>query len=149
MIKFRQIMFYIALDTSVETIHAKNTGLALVNAIESKEVWNKTFNLGGGEKCQISYRDNLNDMFELMGFGRDFLPNEAFSKHHSHCGYYDTEEMNYLQKILNFQNSTLDDFYEEVKKWIGIKKYFVPLVKPLLKWYILRKSEFYQEFKRK
>ena len=149
MIKFRQIMFYIALDTSVETIHAKDTGLALVNAIESKEIWNKTFNLGGGEKCQISYKDNLNDMFELMGFGRNFLPDEAFSKHHSHCGYYDTEEMNSLQRILNFQNSTLDNFYEEVKKWIGIKKYLVPLVKPILKWYILRKSEFYQEFKRK
>jgi len=149
MIKFRQIMFYIALDTSVETIHAKDAGLALINAIESQEVWNKTFNLGGGEKCQISYRDNLNDMFELMGFGRNFLPDEAFSKHHSHCGYYDTEEMNYLQRVLNFQNSTLDDFYEEVKKWIGIKKYLVPLVKPILKWYILRKSEFYQEFKRK
>ena len=148
-IKFRKVMFYIALDTSVEIIHAKDTSLALVNAIESNEVWNKTFNLGGGEKCQISYRDNLNDMFELMGFGRNFLPDEAFSKHNSHCGYYDTEEMNSLQRILNFQNSTLDNFYEEVKKWIGIKKYLVPLVKPILKWYILRKSEFYQEFKRK
>ncbi len=148
-IKFRKVMFYIALDTSVETIHAKDTSLALVNAIESNEVWNKTFNLGGGEKCQISYKDNLNDMFELMGFGRNFLPDEAFSKHDSHCGYYDTEEMNYLQRVLNFQNSTLDDFYEEVKKWIGIKKYLVPLVKPILKWYILRKSEFYQIFKRK
>ena len=149
MIKFRKVMFYIALDTNVETIHAKDTSLALVNAIESKEVWNRTFNLGGGEKCQISYRDNLNDMFELMGFGRNFLPDEAFSKHHSHCGYFDTEEMNYIQRILNFQNSTLDDFYEEVKKWIGIKRYLVPLVKPILRWYILRKSEFYQDYKKK
>jgi len=148
-IKFRKVMFYIALDTSVETIHAKDTSLALVNAIESNEVWNKTFNLGGGEKCQISYKDNLNDMFELMGFGRNFLPDEAFSKHDSHCGYFDAKETNYIQRVLNFQNSTLDDFYEEVKKWIGIKKYLVPLVKPILKWYILRKSEFYQIFKRK
>ncbi|MHA1507212.1 MAG: NAD-dependent epimerase/dehydratase family protein [Promethearchaeota archaeon] len=147
-IKFRKVMFYIALDTSVEIIHAKDTSLALVNAIESKEVWNKTFNLGGGEKCQTSYKDNVNDMFELMGFGRNFLPNEAFSKHHSHCGYFDIEEMNYIQRILNFQHSTLDDFYEEVKKWIGIKKYLVPLVKPILKWYILRKSVFYQNFKK-
>lgn len=149
MIKFRPVMFYIALDTSVETIHAKDTGLALVNAIESKELWNKTFNLGGGEKCQISYRDNLNDMFELMGFGRNFLPDEAFSEKHSHCGYFDAQEMNYLQSLLNFQHSTLDDFYEEVKEWIGIKKYLIPLVKPLLRWNILRKSVFYQNYKKK
>jgi len=148
MIKFRQVMFYIALDTSLETIHAKDTGLAIVNAIESKEIWNKTFNLGGGEKCQISYRDNLNDMFELMGFGRNFLPDEAFSEKYSHCGYYDAQETKYLQSLLNFQHSTLDDFYEEVKQWIGIKKYLIPLVKPILKWYILRKSVFYQNFKK-
>ena len=149
MIKFRPVMFYLALDTSMETLHAKDTALALINAIESKEVWNKTFNLGGGEKCQISYRDNLNDMFEVMGFGRNFLPDEAFSKHHSHCGFFDNQEMSYLQGILKFQNITLGDFYEEVKKWIGIKRYLIPLVKPILRWYILRKSEFYQNYKKK
>jgi nucleoside-diphosphate-sugar epimerase len=148
MIKFRKIMFYIGLDTSVETIHAKDTGLALVNAIDTMEVWGKIFNLGGGKKCQILYRDNIKDMFEIMGFGRDFLPDEAFSKHHSHCGFFDEQEMKYLQNILKFQNLTLEDFYEEVREWIGIKKYLVPLVKPILKWYILRKSEFYQKFKK-
>jgi len=147
-LKFRPVMFYIALDTSVETIHAKDTALALVNAIESEEVWNKTFNLGGGEKCQISYRDNLNDMFEIMGFGRNFLPDEAFSKRHSHCGLFDKQETSYLQEILKFQNFTLEDFYDEVRKWIGIKRYLVPLVKPILRLYILRKSEFYQKLKR-
>ena len=149
MIKFRPVMFYLALDTSMETLHAKDTALALVNAIESKEVWNKTFNLGGGKQCQISYRDNLNDMLEIMGFGRGFLPDEAFSNHHSHCGFFDDQETSYLQGILKFQNFTLEDFYEEVKKWIGIKRYLIPLVKPILRWYILRKSEFYQNDKKK
>ncbi|MBY9021407.1 MAG: NAD(P)-dependent oxidoreductase [Candidatus Lokiarchaeota archaeon] len=148
MIKFRQIMFYMGLDTSVETIHAKDTGLALVNAINSKEVWSKTFNLGGGKKCQISYRDNVNDMFEIMGFGRNFLPDEAFSRLHSHCGFFDAHETSYLQEILKYQTSTLEDFYDEVREWIGIKRYLVPLVKPILRWYILRKSEFYQKAKK-
>jgi len=148
MIKFRPVMFYLALDTSMETLHSKDTAIALVNAIESNEIWNQTFNLGGGKKCQIIYRDNLNDMFTLMGFGRDFLPDEAFSDHHSHCGFFDAKEMSYLQGILKFQNLTLEDFYQEVKKWIGIKRYLIPLVKPILKRYILRKSEFYQKFKR-
>jgi nucleoside-diphosphate-sugar epimerase len=147
-IKFRPVMFFIALDTSVETIHAKDVGLALVNAIDSNEIWNKTFNLGGGKQCQISYKDNINDMFEIMGFGREFLPDEAFSNHHSHCGFFDDQEMSYLQGILKFQNFTLEDFYEEVRKWIGIKRYLIPLVKPILRWFILRKSEFYQNLKK-
>ncbi|MFX0074016.1 MAG: NAD-dependent epimerase/dehydratase family protein, partial [Candidatus Hermodarchaeota archaeon] len=148
-LKFRRVMFYIALDTSVENIHAKDVGLALVNAIESKEIWNKTFNLGGGKQSQLSYRDNLDDMYEIMGFGRGFLPDEAFSKVHSHCGFYDEQETNYLQDILKYQNHTLEDFYKEIKKWIGIKRYLIPLVKPILRWYILRRSEFYQDYKRK
>ena len=146
-IKLRPVMFFIALDTSVETIHAKDVGLALVNAIDSNDIWNKTFNLGGGKQCQILFRDNINDVFEIMGFGRGFLPDEAFSKHHSHCGLFDDHETSYLQSILRFQNFTLEDFYEEVKKWIGIKRYLIPLVKPILRWYILRKSEFYQNYK--
>jgi len=146
-LKFRRVMFYIAPDTSVEIIHVKDLGLALVNAIDSKEIWNKTFNIGGGKQCQIIYKDNISDMFELMGFGRDFMPEEAFSKHDSHCGFFDEEEMSSLNRILKFQNRTIEDFYKEVKKWIGVKRYFVPLVKPILRWYLLRKSEFYQKFK--
>ncbi len=148
-IKLRPIMFFIALDTSVEVVHAKDVGLALVNAIDSNEIWNKTFNLSGGKQCQILFRDNINDVFEIMGFGRGFLPEEAFSKHHSHCGFFDDRETNYIQSILRFQNFTLEDFYAEVKKWIGIKRYLIPLVKPILRWYILRKSEFYQNYKKR
>jgi len=148
-IRLRPVMFFIPLDTFVETIHAKDVGLALVNAIDSNEIWNNTFNLGGGKKCQISYIDNMNDMFEIMGFGRGFLPEEAFSKSHSHCGFFDDQETNYIQSVLRFQNFTLEDFYEEVKQWIGFKKYLIPLVKPVIRWYILRKSEFYQDYKKK
>ncbi|MHA2283981.1 MAG: NAD-dependent epimerase/dehydratase family protein [Promethearchaeota archaeon] len=147
-LRFRRVMFYIAQDTSVEIIHAKDCGLALVNAITSNEIWNKTFNLGGGKQCQILYKDNIDDMFELMGFGRDYLPDEAFSKHHSHCGFFDDKEMSYLNSTLKFQHHTLEDFYEEVKKWIGIKRYFAPLVKHILRWNLVRKSEFYQKFKK-
>ncbi|NVM44305.1 MAG: NAD(P)-dependent oxidoreductase [Candidatus Lokiarchaeota archaeon] len=148
-LKFRPIMFYISLETSVEAIHSKDVGLALVNAIDSKEAWNNTFNLGGGKQCQMSYRDNMDNIFEIMSFGRGFLPDEAFSKEDSHCGFFDEQETSYIQSILRFQNFTLEDFYKEVKKWIGIKRYLIPLVKPILRWFILRKSEFYQDFKNK
>jgi len=144
-LKFRPVMFYMALDSKVEIIHARDAGLAIVNAIESEELWNKTFNLGGGKQCQILFRDNVNDLFEIMGFGRDFLPDLAFSTHHSHCGFFDIEEMQALQRVLKFQNLTLEDFYNEVRKWIGFKRRLTPLVKPIIKWFILRKSDFYKQ----
>jgi nucleoside-diphosphate-sugar epimerase len=147
-LKFRTVMFYIATDTSVEIIHVKDVAMALVNAIDSNEIWNSAFNLGGGKQCQIMYKDNIDDMFELMGFGRNFMPEEAFSKHHSHCGFFDEKETKYINSILKFQHHTLNDFYKEVKKWIGIKRYFVPLVKPFLRRYLLRKSEFYAKYKK-
>lgn len=147
--RFRSIMFHISLDAPLEIIHVKDLARALVNAIESNNIWGKIFNIGGGKDWQIIYRDNLNDCYEIMGLGRNFLPESAFAKKGFYCGILDSQETQYLQKLLNFQNHTLQDFYIELKKWFGLKRYLTPIIKPLLKWYILQKSEFYQKFKKK
>lgn len=147
-IKVRPLMFHMPLETCLEMIHTKDVATALVNAIKIDEVCGKIFNLAGGKKCQITFRENLNDLLEIMGFGRDFFPDEAFAKGDFHCGYYDTMEMDANQKLLHFQNHTLNDFYTEVKKWIGFKRYLIPLVRPIIRWFLLRKSIFYQDFKK-
>ena len=145
MIKFRPIMFHMPLDTPVEMIHAKDVATAMVNAIARNDLWNNTYNLGGGQSCQIMLRDNLNDMFEIMGFGRNFLPDSAFTKSSFHCGFYDLSETKNLDKLIKFQNHNLKDFYDELKQWIGIKRFLIPLVRPILRKFILRKSEFYKK----
>jgi len=147
--RFRPIMFHISLDAPLEIIHVKDLARAIVNAIETDNIWGKIFNIGGGKECQVIYRDNLNDCFEIMGLGRDFLPEAAFTKKGFYCGIMDSQETKNLQKLLKFKNHTLQDFYIELKKWIGFKKYLAPVIKPFLKWYILRKSEFYQKLKKK
>jgi cholest-5-ene-3beta,7alpha-diol 3beta-dehydrogenase len=147
-IKVRPLMFYMPLETSVEVIHTKDVATALVNAINCKAVWGKIFNLAGGHRCQIKFRDNLNDLMEIMGFGRNFFPDEAFAKNNFHCGYFDTAEMDENQRLLQFQNTTLEDYYAEVKKWIGFKRYLIPFLRPIIRWLLLRKSKFYQEYKR-
>ncbi|MFX1391860.1 MAG: NAD-dependent epimerase/dehydratase family protein [Promethearchaeota archaeon] len=148
-LRFRPIMFYIPLDSWLEIIHAKDVALAVVNAVESDEVWGKIFNLGGGKDCQIQYRENLSDYYEIMGFGRNFLPETAFAKEGLYCGIFDSQETQDLQNLLNYQRYTIQDFYYEVKKWIGFKRYLTPIIKPIARWYILRKSEIYQSFKKK
>ncbi|MFX1356143.1 MAG: NAD-dependent epimerase/dehydratase family protein [Promethearchaeota archaeon] len=143
-LKFRRIMFYMPLKTSIEIIHAKDSGLALVNAIGSNRIWGKTFNLSGGKNCQIIYEDHLNDILDIMGFGRNFLPKIAFAEKDFHSGFFDLMETQKTQELLNFQRYTLEDFYSEVKDWIGIRRFFIPLVKPIIRWFILRKSKFYR-----
>jgi len=149
MLKFRPIMFHIPLNSWLEIIHVKDVALAIVNALESDEVWGKIFNLGGGKACQIMYRENLSDYYEMMGFGRDFIPETAFAKEGLYCGIFNSQETQDLQKILKFQRYKLQDFYYEVKKWIGFKKHLAPIIKPFAKWYILRKSEIYKKIKKK
>jgi nucleoside-diphosphate-sugar epimerase len=148
MLKFRPIMFYIPLDTWLEIIHVKDVAQAIINAIESDKVWGQIFNLGGGKNCQTLYRDNLNNYYEIMGFGRNFLPETAFTKNGFPVGIFDLQETQNLQNLLNYQHHTLQDFYDEVRRWIGFKKHLFPLIKPIAKWYILRKSDFHQKFKK-
>ncbi|MFX0177665.1 MAG: NAD-dependent epimerase/dehydratase family protein [Candidatus Hodarchaeota archaeon] len=148
LLKFRRIMFYMPLKTSLEIIHAKDCGLALVNAIGSNRVWGNAFNLSGGKNCQIMFEDHLNDILEIMGFGRNFLPKFAFAEKDFHCGFFDLMETQKTQELLNFQRYSLDDFYSEVKDWVGIRRYLASLGKPVIRWFILRKSKFYRTTKK-
>jgi cholest-5-ene-3beta,7alpha-diol 3beta-dehydrogenase len=145
MLRFQSLMFDMPLDTRVEIIDTRDIAKAIANSIPLREIWNRTFNLGGGPKCQIIFRDHFNDIVEIMGFGRDFLPEVAFAKEGFHCGFYDTTE---VQALLDFQDHTLQDFYDDIKEWIGIKRYFTPLIKPIVRWYLLKKSKYYKEFKK-
>ncbi|MFX0105670.1 MAG: NAD-dependent epimerase/dehydratase family protein [Candidatus Hodarchaeota archaeon] len=147
-LKFRPIMFEIQLDSPLEVIHVKDLAYAIANALESEKIWGKVFNIGGGKDCQTIYRDNLNNYYEIMGFGRNFLPETAFAKKGFYYGIFDSQETQYLQNLLNFKHHTLQDFYNEVKNWIGVKRYLAPLIKPIARWFILRKSEIYQKFKK-
>ncbi|MHA1670930.1 MAG: NAD-dependent epimerase/dehydratase family protein [Promethearchaeota archaeon] len=146
MLKFRPVLFDIPLKTSVEIIDTRDVALALVNSIETREIWGNIFNLGGGKECQIEFGEHIDDMLEIMGFGRHFFPENAFAKNDSHCGFYDTRE---IETILKFQKHDLSDFYADVKRWIGVKRYLVPLVRPIIRWALLKRSEYYKANKKK
>ena len=142
-LKMEPLMFRMPLDTYIEICHTKDVGLALSNAVENDEIWGKILHIAGGEKCRITYREYLKKMFELFGLGRDFLPEEAFSKDNFHCGFMSTADS---QKLLNYQRYTLDDYFKEVEEKFRFKRCFIRLFKPIIRIYILRKSRYYQEF---
>jgi len=138
------LMFHMPLDTSIEICDTKDVGLALANAVECDEVWGDTFNLAGGERCRITYREYLNDMMEIFGLGRNYLPEEGFAEKDFHCGFCDTYKS---ENLLHYQKHTLQDYYKEVEKKVRTKSRFVPMVKSIVRLNLLKKSEFYRRFK--
>jgi len=138
------LMFHMPLDTSIEICDTKDVGLALANAIDCEAVWGETFNLAGGKQCRITYREYLNDMMEIFGLGRNFLPEEGFAEKDFHCGFMST---NKSQNLLKYQKHTLEDYYREVKKKIGPKKHFMPVIKWMIRLHLLKKSESYRRYK--
>jgi hypothetical protein len=138
------LMFHMPLDTSIEICDTKDVGLALVNAIKCDEVWGEIFNLAGGERCRITYREYLNDMMEIFGLGRNFLPEEGFAEKDFHCGYMDTEKS---QSLLGYQKHTLEDYYNEVKTKIGPKRHFMPAIRWIIRLNLLKRSERYRRYR--
>jgi len=143
-IKLTPLMFRMPLDTPIEFTHTKDTGLALVNAIEREEIWGKIFNLGGGKSCQFVYKEYLNQMLPLMGV--EPLPAEAFSNEPFHCCYYDTTK---LQRMLQYQRYTFDDLLQEMIRNARGKRNLAKMFKPFVKLALLMLSPYYLKNKRK
>lgn len=139
--KFDPLMFHMPLKTKMEICTTRDTAFALVQAIENKQALNKkTFNLGGGKTCRVSFGDFLKTSTKNSGLGEMPFPENTFAKGNFHCGYYaDSDELN---KILNFQRETLEDYYRQFKKEIGpLKITLAKIFKPFVVSYFLRKSD--------
>ena len=80
-------------------------------------------------------------MMEIFELGRNFLPEEGFAEKDFHCGYMNTDKS---QNLLNYQKHTLEDYYGEVKRRIGPKRYFMPAIKWMIRLNLLKRSEPYR-----
>ncbi len=138
------LMFHMPLDTPIEICDTKDVGLALANAIDCPNIWGKTFNIAGGKQCRTYYKNYIDKMMELFGLGNNFLPDKAYAKSDFHCGYMDTDQS---QTLLKYQRHSLEDYYNEVKKKIGFKRYATRIIRGMIRLHLLRKSYYYQRFK--
>jgi nucleoside-diphosphate-sugar epimerase len=138
------LMFEMPLETCIEVCHTKDVGLALVNALDNPNIWGNTYNIAGGPKCRIVYRDYLHRMLDIFGLNGNLLPPSAFSSDEFHCGFMDTEES---QNLLKYQEHTLEDYFEEVKKEVKsmriINKLFPLINRPIAKKRLLNNSPYY------
>jgi UDP-glucose 4-epimerase len=133
------LLFSVPPDNRIELIHAHDAGIAMANAAIDKKIKNKTLLIGGGKKCQMYQGDFVGRVLETIGIG--MLPGKAFSSEPFYLDWVDTSES---QKLLNYQHRNLDDFLDEVKRYLGVKRYFVRMLKPFIRYWLLSKSPYFR-----
>ncbi len=147
--KISKLMFHMPLETIMEIATVRDTARAFVNSIgNDQQLLHKTFNLGGGEACRITYEEFVSKAFELTGLGKLNFPEYAFARINFHCGKY--IDGNELEEIVHFRQDTIETYFERFKKSVpAIQKFFtIPVRKPV-KMYLLSISEPYEAYKKK
>jgi nucleoside-diphosphate-sugar epimerase len=134
------LMFHMPLETCIEICHTEDAGLALANAVECNDIWGTICHIAGGEKCRTTYRDYVEHMMDIFGLGRNWLPEEAFSTGKFHCGFMDTT---HSQNLLHYQHRTLEDYYSEVRKKTGYKRWIGWIFRWMARAYLVSRSRFY------
>jgi nucleoside-diphosphate-sugar epimerase len=137
------IMFEIPLETRIETLHTRDAGLAIARALACPEAWGQTLLIGGGPRCQLHFRDYLEKMLSAMGVGA--LPEEAFGSTPYPTDWIDTDES---QRLLRYQRHSFDDIVREIAALLGWRRPLVPLLRPLLRWQMLRLSPYWRARRR-
>jgi nucleoside-diphosphate-sugar epimerase len=131
------IMFEIPLANRFEILHTEDAGRAIAAAVTCAEAWGRTLLVGGGPKCQVTYRDFLFGMLDIMGVGA--LPEAAFTTVQWPADWIDTTDS---QQLLQYQHHSFNDILSEVRKLVGIRRVGIRAVRPIAKWVILRKSPY-------
>lgn len=141
-LKMDPLMFSMPLDTSLEICHSKDIGTALANALTTAGIGGRVYHLAGGQACRSSFRDYLDTMMRIFGLGPldEFLPSDAFESRGFHCGFMNTDDSS---RLLRYQNHSIKDYYEEVRKRYRIKRFLIRLVRPAARKYILKRSPHY------
>lgn len=147
--KLDPLFFHMPLETCIEMATTRDTGYALAQALDhGAELQGRIFNLGGGEKCRIIYRDLLEGCFAATGLGGLDFPPEAFADHNFHCGYFlDSAE---LEQVLHFQHDSFDDYLSNYARQVPLlQRWLTWTLRPTIKRYLLRKSDPYQALRRR
>jgi UDP-glucose 4-epimerase len=133
-------MFEVALDNRIEFVHREDVGLAITNALESDEVWGKTWLIGGGSRCQLYQRELVASVLDAVGVG--MLPEEAFTKEPYPTDWLDTSES---QNVLAFQRRTLQDYIHEIRAKLGFRRHLIRLFRPIIRTWLLSKSAVWED----
>ncbi len=136
--------FDIPLDQRIHFIHHKDAARALVHAVDRK-TYNKIYLGGGGDDCSLIQGDLLKRSLTASGMG--MFPEKAFkkAKKPEDYIYFDWMDTRESERELQFQQLTYEDYVQDLKNFLGWKRFFAHLFSPLVKYFILRKSPYLKE----
>ncbi len=133
-------MFGVPLENRIEFVHRQDVALAIANALETDAVWGRVWLIGGGQRCQLIYREMMHKVLDAVGVGP--LPDEAFTTTPFSTDWLDTRES---QRVLLFQRHTLDDYARELAAMLGVRRWLARLFRPLVRRWLLSFSPYLKQ----
>jgi nucleoside-diphosphate-sugar epimerase len=131
-------MFDVPLDTRMEYVHSRDVALAIGHALECEEAWGKILLIGGGPRCQYTFREITHRILGAVGVG--MLPDAAFGSTAFATDWMDTSES---QRLLDYQRRDLGDYVRDMRRALRVKLPFIRLFRPWVRRYLLARSPHY------
>jgi nucleoside-diphosphate-sugar epimerase len=135
-------MFDVPLWNRMEFVHTRDVGVAIANGVTSNEIWGKTLLIGGGPRCQYTYREIVQGILEAMGVG--MLPEEAFGSTPFPTDWLDSAKS---QRLLRYQQRDLGDYIAEMVERARFRRRLIRWFRPLVRCWLLMKSPSYRRSK--
>jgi nucleoside-diphosphate-sugar epimerase len=135
-------MFDVPLWNRMEFVHTRDVGAAIAEGVTNREIWGKTLLIGGGPRCQYTYREIVQRILGAMGVG--MLPEEAFDSTPFPTDWVDSSES---QRLLRYQTRDLEDYIAEMVERVGFKRRLIRCLRPIARFWLLMKSPSYRRSK--
>lgn len=135
-------MFDVPLWNRMEFVHTRDVGVAIANGVTSDEIWGRTLLIGGGSRCQYTYREIVQRILGAMGVG--MLPEEAFGSTPFPTDWVDSTES---QRLLRYQRRDLEDYIAEMVELAGFKRRLIRCFRPFARCWLLMKSPSFRRSK--
>jgi len=132
-----KLIFSFPLEGRNEIVTGEDTAAALLNSIDvfetdAQRINGQTFFIAGGKRngCQVTNRQFFTGMLNAVGIG--MLPDSRFTPgcDRYFMDWYDTSKS---QKMLNYQNHTLDDCFAYIRNEFKHTWRLIRLVSPLVR----------------
>ena len=115
------LMFHTCYNVPIEWVTAKDSGLMMKHLVERDvegtlgDFWKKCYNIGDGPNARITGYETLDGGLKMIGGSVEkFMGPDWNATRNFHCMWF--EDSRELNKILDFWNQSIDDYWAEIKK---------------------------------
>lgn len=132
-LKKESFMYNIPLNSEIELISSFDAGYAFVASIECTKTLNKkVYNLSGGEKCRVKYRDFLIKILSTYGLSFRYILTLLLVDKNFFGGYY--KDSKDLDNIIHYHKYSVMSYYNKLEEdYSGLKRLLPRLLaKPVI-----------------